>query len=215
MNLSIRIFFLLLLLNTNSMLAQEEAENPEESSYEYSPGNPESVFFELETIYPLALGNNVYSEAYTYDLGYGIDFNLFLKKQFTLGARISSFRGYVQDVEKTGNYSKTGFMLFGIHAGYYQVVNKEWSLHHKIGVGALNYVNHAPEDTFNDTGTQLSVSTDVAYRFSSDFALFAKLSFQYHLMNIQTTDALDSYFNKAPFLQFGIGLRWHLQNPGG
>lgn len=214
MNLNTKLLVILLFC-VFPMLAQEGEEDLENDNFQYSPGNPESVFFDFEAFYPIALGDNVYSEAYTYDPGYALDFNFFIKRKITLGARISSYRGYVQDIEKTGNYSKTGFMLFGVHAGYYQPINREWSLHHKIGVGAMDYVNHAPQDKFYDSGTALFVASDVSYRLDKNFAVFGKIGFDHHIMNIQTTSALENRFNNTSFLSFGIGLRWHLQNNGG
>lgn len=211
MNFNIRIFFLLLFFSAG-MNAQEKDSIPK---YQYSPEDPETVFFDFEAFYPIALGNHVYNEAYQIDPGIALEFDWFFKPNFTLGARLAQFTGHVQNRSITGNFSRTNFQLIGIQLGYYYAPNRAWSFHPEFGLGATSYVNRAPEDKFSDDGGAAWISAELAYRLGKSFAIYAKTGFDYHFTHIQTAASKDNYFNTNFFTSFGIGLRWHLQNPGG
>lgn len=205
-------FLAFFLLFSVGMFAQENDSIP---VYQFSKEDPETVFFDLEIFYPVALGNNLYKDAYSLDPGFAFNVNWFIKPKITVGARFAQFTGHVEDKSLTGNIGRTNFQMIGITAGYFLPFNREWSLQSKIGIAASNYRHTAPEDKFEDGGGQTWLAAVFAYRFDKSLAIFAKASIDYHFNHIEIVADKDDYFNSSIFTQIGIGLRWHLQNPGG
>lgn len=211
MILNTRILIVFLLFSVE-IFAQKNDSIP---AYQYSPNDPETVFFDLEGFYPIALGNTVYRDAYNFDAGFAINFNWFFKPNFTLGARLSQVTGHPEDKSLTGNIKYTNFQLLGLTFGYFHPFDRDWSLQSKIGIGTTNYRNRSPEDRFEDKGGQLWLAEEVSYRLGKSFAVFATTGLEYHFNHIDIVPAKKDYFNTAFFANLGIGLRWHLQNPGG
>lgn len=205
-------FLTVILLCSVGMYAQKNDTIP---VYQWSAEDPETVFFDLEGFYPSALGDNLYKEAYKLDPGFAINVNWLIISKLTVGARISQFTGHVEDKSLTGNISRTSFQLIGLTVGYFFPFSRELSFQPKIGIGASNYRHTAPEDKFEDGGGQTWLSGVFAYRLNKTLAIFAKGSINYHFNHIETVPSKDSYFNTSYFSQIGVGLRWHLQNPGG
>ena len=209
MNLNIRLlicccFFI------NLLAAQEEIENPGQYSED-----PESVYFNLESFYPIGLGNSPYAEIYNFDPGYALDFNWFVKPKFTLGARYSFFRGYVEDKSKIGNISNTKFHLFGITRGYYQALDKNWNLHYKLGIGAVLNRHRAPEDHFSDEGGKTWASVEFSRRLDRTLGFFIKTGLDYEFLHINSSPEVESYLNSNFLVNLGLGIRIYFQNPGG
>lgn len=209
MNLNIRIvicccFFI------NLLAAQEEAKIPGQYSE-----NPESVYFNVEIFYPVGLGNSPYAQAYNFDPGYALDFSWFVKPQFTLGARYSFFRGYVENKSRLGNISTTKFHLLGVDGGYYQALNKDWNLHYKLGLGVVIHRNRAPEDKFTDDGGKTWASIEIARRVNRTLGFFIKTGLDYEFLHINSSEEVKSYLNSNFILNLGLGLRFNFQNPGG
>lgn len=211
MILNIRISAVFLLFSIG-LFAQKNDSIP---VYQYSKNDPETVFIDLEAFYPTSFGDNVYNDAYNFDPGFALNVNWFIRPYFTVGAQLSQFTGHVENKSLTGNIDRTNFQFMGITVGYYYSFNRLWSLHSKIGIGVTNYRSSFPEDKFEDNGGQLQLTESVSYRIDKGLALFAKAGLEYHFNHIDILPAKDTYFNTAFFGTIGIGLRWHLQNPGG
>ena len=206
----LNIRFLVFFLCVSGFLYSQEEELPEN---QYSE-DPETVFFNAELYYPVNLGNSVYSN-YDFDPGYAIDFNWFFQPELTLGARFAVHRGFPNDISETGNIERGTFHLIGIDFGYYKTFSRKWNLHTRAGIGIITGVYVAPEDKFSEDGGKVWVSSEIAYRLDKTIAFFFKTGLDHDFWNIDTSDAKDSYFNHHFLFNAGIGIRIHLQNPGG
>ena len=201
--------FLVAMLFTGFITAQEQDMLPNQYSED-----PETVFFNFELFYPVSLGNSAYSN-YNFDPGYAVDFNWFIKPEFTLGARFAVHRGYPREISETGNLSRGTFHLIGADIGYYVPLNKEWNLHYKAGLGVITNVYTAAEDNFSEDGGKAWLSAEIAKRLDKTFGLFLKAGLDYDFTNIETSAAKNTYFNRNFLFTIGAGIRINFQNPGG
>ncbi|MCM4155049.1 autotransporter domain-containing protein [Gramella sp. AN32] len=182
----------------------------------YSPGNPESVAFNIGFFRPIGLGNSAMAEAYTYkNPGFEFTFNWFVQQHFTIGASVDYFNGMVEDRSKVGEISRTGVASLSAHLGYYKAITREWYWHVLAGYGYVSYSSKSAEDRFLEEGNMIFLRNEIGHRFTKTLAVYGKIELRNDFMDVITSRELDNYFNSNLFLNLGIGLRINLQNPDG
>ena len=178
--------------------------------------DPETVFFNIGIFKPFAFSNNSFREAYqTADTGLEIDFNWLAFPNFTAGIRIDLFYASVNDISKIGAITGTRVTNYGIHAGYYKPITRNWNWHANIGVGSVGYRSRTYDDVIKEYGWNLTLQNELNYRFNQYFGVYGKLQLRADFLDIETSRPTDDFLNKQLFFVPGIGIRFNFHNPGG
>lgn len=205
--LFVALFFPLLLSAQDSI--------PEPHRNQYVATDPETVFFVGEFFRGYNVNNSSW-ENYS-QLGFGLDFNWFVLPFLTVGGQYNVTAANLQEgqISNTGTVNKITTHYLGVHLGYYHAFNKEWNLHSLAGFGKVNNVNRTPDSRFTEEGNSLILQSSLGYRFDKTAAIFLKATLRRDVMDIETPQVLNDYFNKHSLLMIGFGVRLHLQNPNG
>ncbi|WBL22423.1 hypothetical protein [Zunongwangia sp. HRR-M8] len=182
----------------------------------YQPEDPETIFFDLSTFYPLGISNSSFNNDYQLDQGIQFGVHIFIVPEFTAGLYGKWHGSEVTNIEKIGNINETRFNEYGLELGYYYAIDQKVNVHLTGGVAGVylrNLVNFSP-NSFGENGISYKLGVALGYRFNQTLAVFAKVSPYYLNMDIQN-EAYDNYLNDHILMDFGVGLRIHLHNPNG
>lgn len=158
---------------------------------------------------PIAFGDNFVTNGLDLKMGARLSFKFNAVKDFYIGPYFSFFKANVTDHELLGNYFNTNNYLVGGMIGYEKHINK-FDLSLGVGVGAVTYRNHGPNDNFSDTATAVWLNPEVSYRFSTYLGVFLATELRHDFMNIDVPAELKDTFNGVTYLNISFGLRINL-----
>ncbi|MDN3595870.1 hypothetical protein [Zunongwangia endophytica] len=182
----------------------------------YQPEDPETIYFELSTFYPLGMSDSSFGNDYQLDQGIQFGVHVFIVPEFTIGLYGKWHGSEVTNIEKIGNISETRFNEYGLELGYYYAIDRQMNVQLTGAIGSVNLRNLVDfsSNSFWENGISYKLGVAFGYRFNQTLAIFAKVSPYFLKLDIKN-EAYDDYLNDHILMDFGVGLRIHLHNPNG
>lgn len=215
--MNFRLLLLLLLIGPLGFCQDTEYTN--ETDYQptwWNQNDPETVYLSASISKVFALNDSNLKEFKNFTNA-DLEFGWYFLPNFILGAYFDKSFSHIKEEHsnKTGAVRNRGFSTYGIQAGYYNAINREWNWSVKFGIGSIIYRSSAAQDIFREKGITYKLDAQVGYRINRTLAFFFKVSPAYDQLSINSTPEYQDYLNKMFRLNAGLGVRVHFQNPNG
>lgn len=215
MNFKIILVGILFLISNQIISGQNEEKKVHQNWY--NSDDPETVYFTFGALASIPLNDSTLKDAGG-PAGISLGFDWLVIPELTVGVYYDTQTTHIsndEDNDRTGAVKNINLNSFGLQLGYYKAINREWNWSLKAGVGIIGYKSRTGYDKFMEDGTSYKLSGEVGYRLNQTLALYTRIAPRYNKLNIEAVEEVQNYLNKHFLLDFGIGLRIHLHNPGG
>ncbi|MDB9782224.1 hypothetical protein OAB88_03830 [Winogradskyella sp.] len=211
MNLTLVTKLLFLALLTTVAISGQTVSAIEQNSIDSLNSKEKKLTLNIGFYKPFTTNSSFIGEGTKGQGGFDIGMQVFVYKNFFIGAFAGYFFLDVTNTNLVGDYRRSRAFNAAIELGY------EHSLSKKIDIGASiaplgyteyrNYISDGRVRQQRDNASSIAYRTYVNYQFSRYFAFFINYSFRNDTTKIETAPEIQNNFNEIQYHNVGFGLR--------
>lgn len=175
-----------------------------------------TAIFTLGVFQPIINDDSNIGKGANGNLSFKLGGQLFVYKRFFVGGFFNSTYLDITDISFTGKYKRSYVTTSYLQFGYEFSVSKKLSFAASIApIGYADYRNYIKKNRVNqqhDSAKVLIYETYLSYDVSDRFSIFIDYSYRTDTTNIRTASEIQSNFSKIKYHNFGIGLKFTINN---
>ncbi|MGV6831915.1 MAG: hypothetical protein ACWA5P_10220 [bacterium] len=198
------IFFILSILGSFSF-AQENNVDSDSLSTKKS----RYISYALGYNNPIPTGDNFIGQGLQGNGGFNFKVQIFVYKEFFVGASLGASYFNVSDQTVVGNYNKTRIAEQYLYVGYEFEPISDFHIGLTASViGSSRYKNTVSESIFQrDSARLMSYGAYFAYEIVDEIQVYLDYNYRIDRTQIDVPNALESTFRRGKFHQIGLGIR--------
>lgn len=158
---------------------------------------------------PVAIGDNLLSEAHKETVGVGLDMSFVSIYNFHLGVRYHFTAYEVTDVSLAGNFKNSRYWGLGPFVSYEVPLATRMSLWPEIGVGyAALKQQFTGERIADQEGIEFRAGVFADYKFNRYVSIFTGVSYLNSKMRISANPEIRDFYERLQQLQISFGLQF-------
>jgi hypothetical protein len=209
LNLLTRLFLFILVLilplNVVSQVTEEEVNSTENKK------EGTKIYISTQIDLPIASGDKYIGLAMKGKSGFQFRLQGFVYKGIFIGGAVGATYFKVKNTELVGNYERTNINYSYLFAGYEFISTENINAGISIGFfGDADYVNRFEDNIAKqkDQANVFAYEGYIDYAFEDGFSVLLNVSYRNDKTKIQTAPEIQARFDRAQFINIGIGLRY-------